>query len=149
MKGFVGFVKTSSLTETDREQSKRPACMLFGWPALFHSFCSTVATYPYFSLRPGTWPLQHIRNWVSFSECFSTLWYYPGFFCARFKKTRGQQNSKNLHPLKKTQGPFWTKNSVCWSQLEISTKKLKKCWPFEANSNWFYDKTIRIFQVFW
>ena len=126
MKGFVGFVKTSSLTETDREQSKRPACMLFGWPALFHSFCSTVATYPYFSLRPGTWPLQHIRNWVSFSECFSTLWYYPGFFCARFKKTRGQQNSKNLHPLKKLKGHFEQKTQCVGVNLSFQQKKSKE-----------------------
>ena len=42
-------------------------------------------------------------------------------FFARFKKIQGPKKSKNL-PSKKLRGHFEQKNSVCWSQLEISTK---------------------------
>ena len=43
------------------------------------------------------------------------------------KKLRAQKTQK-ISASKKTQGPFWAKNSVCWSQFEISAKKL---WNFD------------------
>ena len=39
------------------------------------------------------------------------------------KKLRAQKTQKSL-PQKKLKGHFEQKNSVCWSQLEISAKKL-------------------------
>ena len=43
------------------------------------------------------------------------------------KKLKAQKTQK-ISASKKTQGPFWAKNSVCWSQFEISAKKL---WNFD------------------
>ena len=43
------------------------------------------------------------------------------------KKLKAQKTQK-ISTSKKTQGPFWAKNSVCWSQFEISAKKL---WNFD------------------
>ena len=47
---------------------------------------------------------------------------------ARFKKKLRAQKTQKISASKKTQGPFWAKNSVCWSQFEISAKKL---WNFD------------------
>ena len=58
---------------------------------------------------------------------FLLMWLVQALFLPVSKKLKAQKTQK-ISASKKTQGPFWAKNSVCWSQFEISAKKL---WNFD------------------
>ena len=59
-------------------------------------------------------------------------------FFAHLKKSRAKKLKKSPPP-KKLKGHFEQKTQCVGVNLRFQQKKLKKCWQFKANSNWFYD----------
>ena len=68
-----------------------------------------------------------LRSGVNLKKDTHTGFFFQALFLPVSKKLKAQKTQK-ISASKKTQGQFWAKNSVCWSQFEISAKKL---WNFD------------------
>ena len=104
----------------DQCVSKRRHFDYFGWKSFLiwttevweRSICSTQRCFASFA---QTHPFGCNNKWYYY---YLTLGFpKPGFFLCVFKKTQGH--------LKKTQGPFWAKNSTYRRLIQILQKNLK------------------------